>query len=122
MARILVAEDNPGVRRWLAEVLSAAGHGVSTARDGLEAKRLAKRKLFDLIVTDICMPNEDGLGLIRFLQKTHPQIKILAISGKDPETLIDAILLGAHAALPKPLTAAAVLECVCKLSPSQIRV
>ena len=70
MARILVAEDNRDVREWLAEILLGAGHEVTTARDGLEAKRLANHRPFDLIVTDILMPNEDGLGLIRYLQRT----------------------------------------------------
>jgi DNA-binding NarL/FixJ family response regulator len=63
------------------------------------------------------MPNEEGLGMIRALHKASPGLKIIAVSGKDPETLMDAKLLGAHAALRKPVTAKTVLECVRDLSP-----
>jgi CheY-like chemotaxis protein len=112
MARILIADDSPGFREWLAEILTEAGHAVASASDGLEAQGLARRGPFDLAVTDISMPNEEGLGLIRALRRSQPGIKIIAISGLDIETLNDARLLGATRTLRKPITAAAVLECV----------
>lgn len=112
MARILIADDSSEFREWLAEVLTGAGHSVAAARDGLEAQSLARRGPFDLAVTDISMPNEEGLGLIRALRKSQPDMKIIAISGVDPETLEDARLLGAARTLRKPITAAALLQCV----------
>jgi CheY-like chemotaxis protein len=84
MARILIAEDNPGFREWLSEVLTAAGHSVSSAKDGLEAQYLARRGPFDLALTDISMPNEEGLGLIRVLRKSQPELKIIVISASIP--------------------------------------
>jgi CheY-like chemotaxis protein len=112
VARILIADDSPEFREWLSEVLTAAGHSVSSAGDGLEAQSLARQSLFDLAVTDISMPNGEGLGLIRALRKLQPDIKIIAISGFDPETLQDARLLGASKTLRKPITATVLLECV----------
>ncbi len=118
MQRILVVDDEAGIRDWLAELLEAGGHQVVTARDGLEAKRLAARQPFDLMITDISMPNEEGLGIIRALRKTHPELKIIAISGGYGEALLDAKLLGAHEALMKPFTADMLLKCISGLSPS----
>ena len=121
LARILIADDSPGFREWLSEVLTEAGHSLASARDGLEAQYLARQGPFDLLVTDISMPNEEGLGLILALRKAHPDIKIIALSGLDPETLYDAKLLGAARTLRKPITAAVLLECVAAvMSPAAI--
>jgi PAS domain S-box-containing protein len=115
--RILVVDDEPGMRGWLQEVLEEAGHQVFTAQDGLEARALAKVHAIDLVITDISMPNEEGLGMIRGLRKAHSNVKIIAISGAfGPDILADAKLLGANAALTKPMTAETVLQCVGDLS------
>lgn len=116
MANVLVVEDESGMREWLAEILEIAGHRVFTAGDGLEARSLANRQTLDLVITDISMPNEEGLGMIRALRKAWPELKIIALSGKDPGILLDAKLLGAHAALMKPVTAKIVLQCIRELS------
>ena len=112
MAKILVVDDQDSMREWLTDILQQAGHEVSGARDGVAAISLAKHELFDLIFTDISMPNEEGLGMILAVRKTHPQLKIVVISGTDPEVLMDARMLGADAALRKPVTAEIVLRCV----------
>lgn len=116
MAKILVVEDDPSMREWLCEVLVEAGHQVTTACDGLEARSFAGRQCLDLLITDISMPNEEGLGLVRAVHKTHPQLKIIVMSGGDPEVLLDAKLLGAHAALRKPFTAKLAVQCVTDLA------
>ncbi len=121
MAIILVAEDDVGMRAWLAEILESACYQVLTAADGLQAQSLAKRHDLDLVITDISMPLEEGLGLIRAMRRTHPDTKIIALSGKDPEVLLDARLLGAHATLRKPVTAKTVLQCVLELTPHRNR-
>jgi CheY-like chemotaxis protein len=112
---ILVVDDDPSTREWLSEILEGAGHLVLTAQDGLEARSLAMRSTLNLVITDISMPNEEGLGTIRALRKSSPQLKIIVLSGKDPETLQDARLLGAHAALRKPVPAHLLLQCVNEL-------
>jgi DNA-binding response OmpR family regulator len=115
VANILVVDDDPGMREWLSDILEGSGHQVFRAQDGLEAKSLAKRHSLALVITDISMPNEEGLGMILAMRKAHPELKIIALSGKDPETLMDAKLMGAHAALRKPVTAKVLLQCVADL-------
>ncbi|MGA2881575.1 MAG: response regulator [Bryobacteraceae bacterium] len=110
--RILVVDDEPDVRDWLVEILEGCGHRVFTAKDGLEAKQLAAREALDVLITDISMPNEEGLGVIRALRKTYPGLKIIAMSGSHAEVLMDAKLLGANAALTKPFTSEMVLKCI----------
>jgi CheY-like chemotaxis protein len=112
---ILVVDDEEGMRDWMAEILQGWGHRVFTAKDGLEARQLAARHPFDLMITDISMPNEEGLGIIRSLRKAHPGLKIIAISGAFAEALSDAKLLGANAALAKPFTAEMLLKCMGEL-------
>lgn len=116
--RILVVDDEPGVRDWLVEILEGYGHRVFTAKDGLEAKQLAARETLDVIITDISMPNEEGLGVIRALRKTNPALKIIAMSGAHADVLKDAKLLGANAVLTKPFTSEMVLKCIRGLAPA----
>ncbi len=110
--RILVADDEAGMRDWLTEVLEGCGHHVFAVKDGLEAKQLARRQPLDVMITDISMPNEEGLGIIRALRIAHPGLKIIAMSGSNADALLDAKLLGASAALTKPFTAEMVLDCL----------
>jgi DNA-binding NtrC family response regulator len=121
MAYVLVVEDDAGTREWLTEVLGGAGHQVISAKDGLEAKSVAKGQTLDVVVTDISMPNEEGIGLILAMRRSYPDLKIIVLSGQDPDTLMDAILLGAHAAFRKPVPARTVLECINGLSQTQSR-
>jgi DNA-binding response OmpR family regulator len=115
--RVLVVDDEEGMRDWLADILEGCGHRVFTAKDGLEAKRLVAQQALDLMITDISMPNEEGLGIIRALRKTQPGLKIIAMSGAYAEALMDAKLLGANAALAKPFTSEMLLKCIRGLSP-----
>jgi len=121
MADILVVDDDSATRSWLTEVLEGAGHRVFTATDGLEAKFLARNQALEAIITDISMPNEEGIGLLLAMRRSNPSLKVIVISGKDPDTLSDAILLGAHAAFRKPVAAKAVLQCLNVLLESRSR-
>jgi DNA-binding NtrC family response regulator len=79
--KILVIDDDPSIREMLTEVLNDAGYSVDTASDGVEALRMIKSSTPELIVTDIIMPEQDGVGVMLQLSKEHPDIKIIAISG-----------------------------------------
>jgi two-component system chemotaxis response regulator CheY len=68
MVRILAVDDSPTMRRMVSATLSAAGYSVQQAADGCEALELARREAFDLVVTDINMPNMDGIQLIEQLR------------------------------------------------------
>ncbi len=81
MPRILVVDDDPSIREMLDEVLKDAGYSVEVAADGLEALRMVKASPPDLIITDIIMPEQDGVGIMLQLAKENPGIKIIAISG-----------------------------------------
>ena len=81
MYKILVIDDDPSIREMLVEVLGDAGYGVEAASDGIEALRMIKASPPDLIVTDIIMPEQDGVGVMLQLAKEHPNIKTIAISG-----------------------------------------
>jgi CheY-like chemotaxis protein len=115
VAQILVVDDEPAVREWLVEIVAAAGHQTTTAEDGLKALNLISRQEFDLVITDIVMPNQEGFGLINEIRKTRPKLKIIVLSGRDPETLRDARLLGAHITLRKPASAQEIRRSVAEL-------
>jgi DNA-binding NarL/FixJ family response regulator len=73
----------------------------------------------ELIITDLAMPEEEGLEMIRLLQKEQPRIKIVAMSGAfEPAVLKAARYLGAHATLTKPLSLDELLHCISELETS----
>jgi len=114
--KILVVDDEPGMRNWLSEVLEIAGYRVFTASNGREARSRAEEHEVDLVITDLVMPEEEGIEMIRTLRKGSVKLKIIAMTGSDsPDILSAARILGAQATLLKPLTAETVLECVANL-------
>ena len=117
MARILVIEDEDGLRHILGKTLEAAGHAVLEARDGKEAMKLHQRSRADLVVTDLFMPEMNGVEVLMALRKESPGLRVIAISGggkfyKPAEALENARLLGAHAGLDKPFELWRLLEAV----------
>lgn len=106
MARILVIDDDILVRMAIKAVLERAGHEVILASDGQAGMREYGSHAVDLVVTDMLMPEQDGIETILALRKTNPFIKILAISGgariNSQDFLPVAEKLGANASLRKP--------------------
>lgn len=119
MAEILVVEDNAELRRLVCRRLTMAGYQVTEAPDGLAATRCIQGHVPDLIISDIVMPDMDGLELIRNLQKEHPQLKVLAVTGggtTDPALrLALAKRFGAADTLYKPFSLDELLEKVASL-------
>jgi DNA-binding NtrC family response regulator len=107
MARILVIDDEVLVRGTLRTALERAGHEVLEARDGKEAIRHQWQTPADLAVTDILMPDSEGLQCIRELRRLDPQIRVIAISGggqiKAADVLDMARRFGANRTFAKPL-------------------
>ncbi|MDB6043241.1 MAG: Fis family transcriptional regulator [Gammaproteobacteria bacterium] len=68
MARILAVDDSPSMRKMVAVTLTAAGHSVAQANDGSEALAAARQEVFDVVVTDVNMPNMDGITLVQELR------------------------------------------------------
>lgn len=81
MANILIIDDEAPIRLLLRDALEREGHQVLDAADGSEGVRLFKENPSDLVVTDIVMPNKEGLETIMELKKESPNVKIVAMSG-----------------------------------------
>ncbi len=116
MKRILVIDDEDGIRRAVRTVLERAGYRVREALSGLEALRLWHEEASDLVITDIHMPGMDGLELIRELYALSPHLPIIAVSGSGEvasrDLLKDAGLSGPIRTLDKPFKISELLECV----------
>lgn len=108
MATILVIEDEDLVLETMQIMLEEGGHAVTCAANGREALKKLEDGTFDMIVTDIIMPEVDGLQLLTEVRKRIPGIKIIAVSGggriSANDYLQTASVLGADAVLPKPFS------------------
>jgi CheY-like chemotaxis protein len=105
MAQILVAEDEDVTRDLVRRALETDGHGVSVAADGLEALELASERAFDLVVTDVEMPNMDGVTLAEALIERDPRQRIILMSAiADELSRAGAMVRGNVRILSKPVT------------------
>jgi CheY-like chemotaxis protein len=105
-ARILVAEDNPDARELLYIVLTEEGFEVVGVEDGQAALDAAKAARPDLIITDIQMPNLDGIDMIKALrgQPELAEVPVLVISATNSGIIKEALDAGANAAASKPVS------------------
>jgi len=121
MPRILLIEDDAAVRAWLCQILAHFGHIVIEARDGREGLDLLPGAAADLVITDIVMPEMEGLGVLMELRKKQPPMKILAMSGGGSQSATDylhtAKLLGATMVLAKPFSSAVLMATINELLP-----
>jgi CheY-like chemotaxis protein len=119
MARVLVVDDDQQVRTVLREILEIEGHEVLEARNGEEGTRLFRRDPVDLVTTNIVMPEKDGLELIRELSADFPGVRIIAISGCDPDDrkgyLSLAETYGASRTVRKPFSRDTIRAAVAEL-------
>lgn len=119
MARILLMDDDEPLRRILQRVLEGAGHEVYAAGDGNAGLALADAIDPELVVTDIVMPDREGLETIGELRRVRPQTPIVAMSGNcDPESgdyLRIARALGADRTLGKPFVPQELVDAVAQL-------
>ena len=116
MARILIIDDESQIRSMLRLMLERVGYEVAEAPDGIEGIRQYRENPADLIITDLIMPNKDGIGMIIDLKKEFPKVKIIAMSGggvNRPEGYLDgAKKLGATRTLTKPIDRDEMLKAV----------
>lgn len=87
---VLLAEDDPALRRYLEVVLQRAGHRVVSVADGLEAMKFLLSAVVDVVVTDAVMPNLDGYELCRFVRNSKhlTQLPIILLSALDPRNAV----------------------------------
>lgn len=106
--RILIVDDDPGIRRVLHILLTRAGYRVTQARDGQEALRVWREQGSDLVITDLHMPEKNGIETILELLTHSPGTRIIAMSGggqtKRLDLLANASMLGAVLTIEKPFT------------------
>jgi len=117
VARILVVDDESEIRSLVSRILKQAGHEVIEAADGNEGTRLFRENLPELLITDIIMPEKEGIETIMELRRDFPNVKIIAISGGGKALARDTCLrfakgLGANGALAKPFSRQELLDAV----------
>lgn len=117
MARILLIEDNDPVRTLLRESLELEGHTVIEARNGQEGLDLFRQAGADLVITDILMPEKEGLAVLMELRNAHPPVNVIAISGSGRDYLATGGLLGAAKVLLKPFPIAVLIAAIDELLP-----
>jgi CheY-like chemotaxis protein len=112
MSSILVVEDDDHLRKAIGAILELGGYHVSFAASGKEAVRLCQERAMDLVITDLGIPEMDGLELIRSLRQTHSNLPVIATSGASNNLLKEATELGAVGTLEKPFTDSELLAMI----------
>jgi excisionase family DNA binding protein len=114
-ARILVVDDEAGIRELLSKTLALAEYEVDLAPGGQEALERLRADHYDLVITDLKMPGVDGMTLIREARRFLPQLPIIIITGFSTEaSAIEAINLGVNGYLTKPFRVPKVLSVAAK--------
>ena len=108
MSRILVLDDQEHIRNIIKKFLVMDRHEVDVAADGSEGMKLAAGASYDLVITDIVMPEKDGYEVLRELKQLSPGVKIIVMSGGAVKLDVDNLLvtakfMGADVAIAKPL-------------------
>lgn len=111
MARILVVDDEEGLRSFLAETLELDGHQVEEAGDGLEALKKLEKESFHVLVTDLKMPRLDGLGLLSRVRADQPDLEVIVLTAHGSvESAVEAMRQGAFDYLQKPISSPTALR------------
>ena len=102
-SHILVVDDEEALRTVLGSELESSGYEVSTAADGDEAISVIQNKKFDLVLLDSKMPNVDGFGVLKFIKKNFPKLKVIMLTGfADLKNAIESKKNGAEDFVSKP--------------------
>lgn len=114
---ILVVDDEPDIVTTLVQLLQREGHRVTFASDGKQAIACLGKVAFDVVITDMFMPEVDGAQLMMVIRRVQPNTAIVAMSGggvymSPTEALAMARKLGAAAVLSKPFGREELLACL----------
>ncbi len=105
MSRILVADDEAGLREFITDSLELDEHSVVAAKDGKEAAKLLDERGFDLLITDLKMPGMDGMSLLRKMRSEQPEVEVIVMTAHGSvDNAVEAMKLGAFEFLQKPLS------------------
>jgi CheY-like chemotaxis protein len=121
MTRILVIDDNKDLRELMRVLLEQAGYAVELAEDGQDGFAAQRARPADIVITDIFMPNQDGIETVAQFRKEYPELKLVVMSGdsklgKQSAHFLTARVMGAHAVLSKPFDEDELLRVVRDLS------
>lgn len=112
-SRVLLVDDQPEVRRVVRRSLAKAGYEVVEARNGRVAIELARESSFDLVISDVRMPDMSGIELLTALHEHDPDLPVVLTSGwPGPDGTLDAEAIGAFAYLQKPVPSDVMREAV----------
>ncbi|MEA1969434.1 MAG: response regulator [Thermodesulfobacteriota bacterium] len=118
MKQILIIDDEPQIRSMLKKILEREGFDIIVASDGKEGMKLFERNPVDLVITDLIMPEKEGIEIILELRKGYPDVPIIAMSGggqNSPDGYLNmAKIFGAHATFEKPINKEELLNAVNK--------
>lgn len=115
MARVLVVDDEDGLRSFLGAALRTEGHHVEEAGDGEEARGLLEKRSFQVLVTDLKMPRLDGIALLEWANKEQPELEVVVLTAHGSVgSAVAAMKLGAFDYLEKPLDSPDLLRLVVK--------
>ncbi|MBL0160270.1 MAG: response regulator [Bryobacterales bacterium] len=113
VARVLVVDDDAAVRELVAAMLESGGYPVAVASNGREALAMLASDGFEVIITDLVMPEQEGIETIKLIRRDYPTVKVIAMSGAfGGDYLRIAGYLGAHGTIAKPLRIQTVLDTV----------
>jgi len=115
MARILLVDDDEDFRCLLLSILAGENNSVVCAANGVEAIEHFRAQSFDLVITDLVMPEKEGIETIIELRKTHPRVRIIAMTGGSANAAIYLQLadsFGVSRTLTKPFTRSDLLAAV----------
>ena len=120
MARILVIDDDVEICTLAKRLLVLDGHEVDTAEDGVAGLKLTRINQYDLVITDVVMPEQDGIGVVAELKRLQPHIRIIVMTGGGAKFSISELLnitkfMKADRGLAKPLDFEMLLETVREL-------
>ena len=124
LPRLLVVDDNEDMRHTMKRLLERLGYEVEIAANGAHALEMQSRVAADVLITDIFMPDTDGLETINLFKASFPHVKIIAMSGggasiREADYLSTASVVGADAVLRKPFSKESLLAALQGVSKSK---
>lgn len=101
--RILVVDDEESIREFLEIMLKKEGYEVTCAEDGVKAKELLSKRSFDMVISDLQMPNMTGIELLKYVRESYPELVFMLITAfGTTESAVEAMKMGAYDYLTKP--------------------
>lgn len=117
--KILIIDDDPDQAEILKTIISGGERDIEVCTSGPDALELLKKNLYQLILTDLSMPEVDGLAILKYVKEHHPQTEVIAVTAfGDWGVYAEALRLGAKEFISKPFNLPEIREIVARLCPA----